>query len=107
MPAARVLPGNRGLEPCSQAAETDRAVKFRTDRTDSPTAAAAKVLMSDDPIRIMCPSLSCRKVLAVPSNARGKSVRCRNCGTVIRVPTQPGAGRRKKADQLDRDNDAA
>ncbi|MEM0982631.1 MAG: hypothetical protein AAGI17_01630 [Planctomycetota bacterium] len=43
----------------------------------------------------------------MPSNARGKSVRCRNCGTVIRVPTQPGAGRRKKADQLDRDNDAA
>jgi len=25
-------------------------------------------------------------VLVVPNNARGKTVRCRNCGTNIRVP---------------------
>jgi len=37
-------------------------------------------------IRIMCPNLVCRKVLAVPTSARGKVVRCRNCGTNIRVP---------------------
>ncbi len=37
-------------------------------------------------IRIMCPSLICRKVLAVPSTARGKNVKCRNCGTIIRIP---------------------
>ncbi len=37
-------------------------------------------------IRIMCPSLVCRKVLAVPSTARGKNVKCRNCGTIIRIP---------------------
>ncbi|GIW74723.1 MAG: hypothetical protein KatS3mg103_1245 [Phycisphaerales bacterium] len=38
-------------------------------------------------VRIMCPNLTCRKVLAVPSSARGKTVRCRVCGTAIRVPT--------------------
>lgn len=42
--------------------------------------------MPDDTVRIMCPKLTCRKVLAVPSSARGKTVRCRACGTSIRVP---------------------
>jgi ribosomal protein S27E len=42
--------------------------------------------MSPDTVRIMCPNLTCRKVLAVPGNARGKTVRCKNCGTNIRVP---------------------
>lgn len=39
-------------------------------------------------IRIMCPNLTCRKVLAVPSSARGKTVRCRGCGISIRIPEQ-------------------
>ena len=39
-----------------------------------------------DSIRIMCPNLTCRKVLAVPSGCRGKTVRCRSCTTNIRVP---------------------
>jgi len=34
----------------------------------------------------MCPTLTCRRVLSVPTTARGKTVRCRNCGTNIRVP---------------------
>jgi ribosomal protein S27E len=38
-------------------------------------------------IKIMCPNLSCGKVLAVPTAARGKVVRCRHCGTTIRIPT--------------------
>jgi hypothetical protein len=42
--------------------------------------------MPEVPIRIMCPNLLCRKVLAVPASARGKTVRCRGCGTNIRVP---------------------
>lgn len=42
--------------------------------------------MSDQTVRIMCPNLTCRRVLAVPSSARGKTVRCRNCGTNIKVP---------------------
>lgn len=40
-------------------------------------------------VRIMCPSLTCRKILAVPSSSRGKNVRCRNCGATIRVPDRP------------------
>jgi hypothetical protein len=48
--------------------------------------------MSNAPenIRIMCPNLSCRKVLAVPSTCRGKTVRCRSCATNIRVPQPAG-----------------
>jgi hypothetical protein len=41
---------------------------------------------SPSSIRIMCPNLTCRKVLAVPHSCRGKTVRCRSCGTNIRVP---------------------
>jgi hypothetical protein len=37
-------------------------------------------------IRMMCPNLNCRTVLGVPEAARGKMVRCRACGTSIRVP---------------------
>lgn len=37
-------------------------------------------------IRIMCPNLSCQRILAVPSHARGKLVRCRSCVTNIRIP---------------------
>ena len=37
-------------------------------------------------LRIMCPNLTCKKILAVPASARGKTVRCRGCGTNIRVP---------------------
>ncbi|MEQ8845300.1 MAG: hypothetical protein RIB58_10645 [Phycisphaerales bacterium] len=55
----------------------------------------------DASIRIMCPNLTCRKVLAVPSTARGKTVRCRACGTAIRIPggqaTPTKDDRRKRA----------
>ncbi|MGP1346037.1 MAG: hypothetical protein ACTS3F_05125 [Phycisphaerales bacterium] len=37
-------------------------------------------------MRIMCPNLKCRGMLAVPMSARGRTVRCRSCGTTIRVP---------------------
>lgn len=42
--------------------------------------------MSEESVRIMCPNLLCRKVLAVPQSARGKTVRCRACSTAIRIP---------------------
>lgn len=45
--------------------------------------------MTGDVIRIMCPRLTCRKVLAVPTSARGRTVRCRSCGATLRVPTKP------------------
>jgi ribosomal protein S27E len=38
-------------------------------------------------IRIMCPNLSCQRILAVPEQARGRIVRCRVCGMNIRIPT--------------------
>jgi hypothetical protein len=37
-------------------------------------------------IRIMCPNLSCQRILAVPDQARGRIVRCRVCGMNIRIP---------------------
>lgn len=42
--------------------------------------------MGDGHVKIMCPSLLCRKVLSVPVSARGKTVRCKACSTVIRIP---------------------
>ncbi len=44
--------------------------------------------MAGEAVRIMCPNLTCRKVLAVPRAARGKTVRCRNCGTNIKIPSR-------------------
>lgn len=41
-------------------------------------------------IRILCPNLGCRRVLAVPDHARGKIVRCRECGTNVRIPATKG-----------------
>lgn len=55
--------------------------------------------MSDDSVRIMCPNLTCRKVLAVPGSARGKTVRCRNCATAIRVPANATGGDTPAAQQ--------
>ncbi|MFA6044801.1 MAG: hypothetical protein WC718_07445 [Phycisphaerales bacterium] len=43
--------------------------------------------MAEVTVRIMCPKLTCRKVLAVPTACRGKTVRCKSCGTNIRVPS--------------------
>ncbi|MBN8643813.1 MAG: hypothetical protein J0L61_01050 [Planctomycetes bacterium] len=60
-------------------------------------------------VRIMCPNLRCRAVLAVPEAARGRMVRCKQCGTSIRIPDKKapapnaqaqnadGAGKEKKA----------
>lgn len=39
----------------------------------------------------MCPNLTCRRVLAVPESLRGKTVRCKNCSTNIKVPTKTAA----------------
>ena len=48
-------------------------------------------------IRILCPNLSCRKILAVPTSARGKTVRCKGCQTNIRVPDGKVEGDAAKA----------
>jgi len=53
---------------------------------DEDLGGVSEMAAPGDQIRIMCPNLSCRKVLAVPHAARGKTVRCRGCGTNIRIP---------------------
>ncbi len=45
-------------------------------------------------IRLVCPNLKCRKILAVPENTRGKAILCSSCGAAVRVP----ADRLKPAD---------
>jgi hypothetical protein len=42
-------------------------------------------------LRIKCPSLACRKILAVPVSSRGKTVKCKNCGGMIRIPQKNAA----------------
>lgn len=51
-------------------------------------------------IRLMCPNLKCKSVLSVPKEARGRLIRCRNCGSTIQVPQkarQPVAQKPKPA----------
>ncbi|MEM7682311.1 MAG: hypothetical protein AAF288_10185 [Planctomycetota bacterium] len=38
-------------------------------------------------IRLICPNLRCRAILAVPQTARGRAVRCRQCGFRVQVPS--------------------
>lgn len=47
--------------------------------------------MSEQAIRLMCPNLTCRRILTVPFTARGKVVRCPGCGRNVRVPTATGS----------------
>ena len=53
--------------------------------------------MSNAAIRLLCPNLRCRSLLAVPTSARGKNVRCRQCGTRITVPAKGAAPKAKSA----------
>lgn len=50
-----------------------------------------------DTVQIMCPNLTCKKLLAVPQSARGKTVRCKTCQTAIRVPGASGTVPGKKS----------
>lgn len=43
------------------------------------------------PIALMCPNLQCRALLRVPESARGKRVRCPECGGILIVPKTPSA----------------
>lgn len=48
--------------------------------------AGVEIAVADHLIRIMCPNLACRRILAVPITARGKVVKCSGCGKNVRVP---------------------
>lgn len=43
------------------------------------------------PVTMLCPRLTCRAVLRVPDKARGKRVRCAECGITLMVP-EPAKG---------------
>jgi hypothetical protein len=51
-----------------------------------PATVEVPQMSENQVIRIMCPNLVCQRILAVPSHARGKLVRCRSCTTNIRIP---------------------
>ena len=38
------------------------------------------------PAQIMCPHLKCRKILSIPADVRGMTVRCQHCQNLLRVP---------------------
>ncbi|NJL31504.1 MAG: hypothetical protein HC898_07685 [Phycisphaerales bacterium] len=42
--------------------------------------------MASDVVRVICPNLKCKAILSVPGTARGKTVRCRQCGTRVGIP---------------------
>jgi hypothetical protein len=45
------------------------------------------------PVMLLCPNLRCRKVLSVPEEVRGKTVKCQHCQSIVRVPEKrAGAG---------------
>jgi LSD1 subclass zinc finger protein len=37
-------------------------------------------------VQLLCPNLKCRKILSVPTESRGKLVKCQYCQTMLRVP---------------------
>jgi hypothetical protein len=37
-------------------------------------------------VTLICPNLRCRKILSVPDEVRGKTVKCQHCHTIVRVP---------------------
>ena len=71
-----------------------RAVKSRvkwSDRrvdTDGRLSCWRRLAVSDV-VRVICPNLRCRAILLVPASARGKTVRCRQCSTRVRIPLAP------------------
>jgi DNA-directed RNA polymerase subunit RPC12/RpoP len=48
-------------------------------------------------LRIRCPDLRCRCILAVPAETRGKVLRCARCGTKVLVPQPKEANPREAA----------
>ncbi len=77
-----------------QLRELPQPVKWGTSYADKPTRSAdegAPAVPAESVIRIMCPNLACKRILAVPVHARGKLVLCRTCGTTIRIPAPKDA----------------
>ena len=45
--------------------------------------------MSEEKLRVVCANLKCRTILNVPMTARGKTIRCGQCGFRVRIPAPP------------------
>ncbi len=60
-------------------------------QNDRRTAPDWRIDVADHLIRIMCPNLACRRILAVPITARGKVVKCSGCSKNVRVPQTAAA----------------
>lgn len=47
-------------------------------------------------VTVLCPRLSCRAILRVPDEVRGKRVRCSECGGTLVVPaaSKPAPGQK-------------
>ena len=55
--------------------------------------------MTADVIRFLCPRLRCRAILSVPESARGKDVRCKQCGARIKIPASVNPDEKGAANQ--------
>lgn len=62
------------------------------ESTGSRPCRGRREVSKDEVIRIMCPNLGCQRILGVPPRARGCVVRCRGCGTNIRIPHSENSG---------------
>ena len=47
--------------------------------------------MPEEKLRLICPNLKCRTILNVPKTARGRIIRCGQCGFRVKVPAPPEA----------------
>lgn len=57
--------------------------------------------MATGTIKMMCPNLRCKAVLGVPTEARGRTVRCRNCGCNIKIPKNKPVAKPVETDTAD------
>jgi len=89
-----------GPKVSSAAGNVQRSVKSADHRVDVSKRSARTeedkhVPSMNQSVRLICPSLRCRAILSVPTDVRGKTIRCRSCGTRVKVPANlkptPGA----------------
>lgn len=44
--------------------------------------------MAGETVRIICPNLNCRSILAVSDSMRGKVVKCKMCARRVMIPAK-------------------
>lgn len=66
-----------------------KSPRHHVDTIDTGLLRLGRPTMADA-VRVICPNLRCRAILSVPMHARGKTVRCRQCGMRVRIPAPSG-----------------